>query len=760
MQLSIYRALDRYERQRTIRSVFIASLLATSFVIGTGLVTGVLQLPFFSYHPLRVNSPQYFTINSTVSTDFADFVPYDERFVLNAPVYHVAADLSNVGNLWQFSSLTSAERAMIGRNGFATRQSHYRQITDILIENSKGSIPNLVTSDAVLHAFHVLYDIALRETEAWSLWNLTFHLTSSMLNSSYHQYTQCPEGRWRDAALRNVMFFSVVLRLLDNTTYIPPEVEDEVAVVLDLIAAHAGISADWFQNCPEDWSQYVPRGHYTRSDLLQRYFRAMMFYGRVMFRLQPDPPESPNERGRNETAQAVLISIALTDRVTSLPGQPTGYAVWNATYLPTVFFVGDADDLLPIEYLRIVRQVYGFPVDLQHIDNDELLDTFIEQALTLRSPLILSSPLGDGESLNQTRGLRFMGQRFIPDSYFMWELVYPNVGTPSYPRLMPKGLDVMAALGSRRAWDLLADQRVYANYTEQMERLWALVASLGPEQWTQNLYWLWLYSLLPLLHEKGDGYPLFMRNSAWTDKQLMTALASWTELRHDTILYSKQSYTTVVGMPPPPPVGYVEPLPDLYGRLASLCKMMYDGLNTRSLLSTTIAERLEQLLALLTSLRSISIKELAGLPLTLDEVNIIDDAGHILESIVSLPKEYDPITSDADSWMALIADVHTDPNSGQVLEEAVGNPMVIYAVVPIIVNGHVEVILTRGGTFSYYEFEWPMNDRLTDEAWQSMLDSSEAPDMPSWVSSFVVDEAPIGLTANDAVVLAKRRCLD
>ena len=33
-----------------------------------------------------------------------------------------------------------------------------------------------------------------------------------------------------------------------------------------------------------------------------------------------------------------------------------------------------------------------------------------------------------------------------------------------------------------------------------------------------------------------------MQSDAWLDKQLNTSLGSWTELKHDTILYAKQAY--------------------------------------------------------------------------------------------------------------------------------------------------------------------------------------------------------------------------
>ena len=45
-----------------------------------------------------------------------------------------------------------------------------------------------------------------------------------------------------------------------------------------------------------------------------------------------------------------------------------------------------------------------------------------------------------------------------------------------------------------------------------------------------------------------------------------------------------------------------------------------------------------------------------------------------------------------------------------------------------------EMTELHGAVFSYYEFKQPMNNRLTDEAWQQLLaDPSERPAMPSWL---------------------------
>ena len=729
----LIRAIDTQAKRKMGAIGLGAVLLTASLVLTLNFLGGVWN-PADPADPAGYPITPVFTITETVENDFADFIPYDEEFTLNAPQYSISPGFTNIANMGLFPTLTVEDRQLIANNGFvAVPQSEFKQIHEILSYNYYSDLPSFVSSDAVLHAFHVLYDLALREVETYSFWQLLGVLTESLADSSYAQYIDAPEGRWQDAALRNVMFFSVALTLLDNQTTVPEDVQDAVNQVLALIEAHEGYSDQWFMGYYEDFSQYVPRGHYTRTDILGRFFKAMMWFERVLFRLIPDGNTMPNSRGLNETAQAILLSIALEDEISGLPQGTVGCEIWDAIYQPTVFFVGAADDLLPSEYLSLAHEIYGEDVELQELDNDMLLHEFIQEALAFREPLILSSRIYGIEDFNKTKGLRFMGQRFIPDSYILGQLVYTYVGTQFVPRLMPKGLDVMAAFGSERAWDLLDDQKHYANYIEQMEMLWNATSNISAQEWTKNLYYLWLYSLLPLLIDPGEGYPAFMQSEAWVDKQLMTALGSWTELRHDTILYAKQSYT-VEGISISPLIGYVEPMPRLYARLASLCAMMKSGLEQRFLLSSTTSYRLDALHDFLRSLQEISIKELSGQSLNETEICIIENSGDTLEYITSRPAD-DPLLTDTDEKMAVITDVHTDGNSKTVLEEAVGNPMIIY--VAVYIEG--QVVLTRGGTFSYYEFTQPMNDRLTDEAWQDMLDAGEEPPLPSWLGSFVVN---------------------
>jgi hypothetical protein len=76
-----------------------------------------------------------------------------------------------------------------------------------------------------------------------------------------------------------------------------------------------------------------------------------------------------------------------------------------------------------------------------------------------------------------------------------------------------------------------------------------------------------------------------------------------------------------------------------------------------------------------------------------------------------------------------------------VLELGVGRIDEIHAVVPRIEeDGSITLQVAKGGVFSYYEFPWPMDDRLTDEKWREMLEEGQVPPRPVWISSFYTHE--------------------
>ena len=287
----------------------------------------------------------------------------------------------------------------------------------------------------------------------------------------------------------------------------------------------------------------------------------------------------------------------------------------------------------------------------------------------------------------------------------------------------------MAVMGSARALVILAGEgdTEYVDFTKAFGKLQAEFAAFDTLDWNRNLYWGWLYALKKLTEPLPEGYPSFVRTPAWQDKELNAALASWTELRHDTILYAKQSYTPGETSIPDPPPGYVEPVPEFYGQLLALTRMTRDGLLDLDALSPTAATRLEHLGDLLETLIAIANKQLTGEALSEEDVLFITGFAVQLEAVVLGVSEQGVKTT-------LVADVHTHGLEGLVVEEGVGDVDLIVVACPAPDGS---IYLAAGPTLSYYEFKHPMGDRLTDEAWRSLLASTEAPKRPPWVTTIM-----------------------
>ncbi|MDG6219558.1 MAG: DUF3160 domain-containing protein, partial [Candidatus Thermoplasmatota archaeon] len=305
-------------------------------------------------------------------------------------------------------------------------------------------------------------------------------------------------------------------------------------------------------------------------------------------------------------------------------------------------------------------------------------------------------------------------------------------GVPT--RAFPRGLDVMNVFGSNQAAKILEAEgdTDYDRYESQLAKLQENFSSLNVTQWHRNLYFSWMYALQPLLKPYTDGYPYYMRTDAWEQKNLHTALSSWSALRHDTILYAKQSYTPIRAVSIDPPVGtsgFIEPAVEVYVRLQALTNMTLNGLNSFDVLNTTEQSRLHALVDILDRMIDLSVKELMGTDFTEQDKQFLADIDEALQNTVLG-------VSAKGKETTMVADVHTDTNTHQVLEEGLGYVDMIVVAVP---DESGDLIYAAGPMLSYYEFKHPMDDRLTNELWKDMLASGDIPDKPMWTESFFAE---------------------
>ncbi len=724
-------------------------VLIVLLMAGMIFAAGCIQQPGSNINNLTIGAskPQQ---SESLKPTFASYYEIErENISLKAPSYPLPLELTKTENYEKIQSalnLKDSQANLLKKNGFVVVSWQGDDIVEPYKQMKIMDVPIFVTTDSLLHLYRIQFNELLKNIEEKEFYNDLNEISKAMEAAFTDEYSR-NEGDLKEAAKRNVEYFAVGLKLLDLNATVPGFARADVDAELKLIEGHEGFSGSPIFKYKEDYSQYVPRGHYTGSEELKRYFRAMMWYGRMAFLLKEGYVS--REEARIQTIQASWISSNIDSIKTG--DNKTVAENWNRIYTVTAFFVGVADDLTPYEYRESMLKVFGTFKPAELMDNDKLLNLKAELA-NMSSPKIYGGtgrcviypPITEekvNECFEKSKGMRFMGQKFVPDSYMFQNLVLLEYTGSSNPFTMvvseggpirgfPRGLDIMALLGSQRARDILEKDgdTDYKNYDEKFNALRAEFDAFNESEWTQNLYWSWLYTLKPLLKEYGQGYPTFMQTQAWQDKELNTALASWTELRHDTILYAKQSYTAEYTSLPPQPkpvVGYVEPVPEFYARLLALTKMTRNGLGDLQALGAEDKTRLESLESILSRLLELSKKELENQELTEDDYTFIRSFGKNLDSVVAG-------VDTGGKQTTLVADVHTDINTGKVLEEGTGEVDLILVAYKVP-DGRI--IIGAGPVIPYYEFKQTMQERLTDEKWREML-KKNPPNAPAWTSSF------------------------
>ncbi|MBA7556806.1 hypothetical protein ES705_49526 [subsurface metagenome] len=147
-----------------------------------------------------------------------------------------------------------------------------------------------------------------------------------------------------------------------------------------------------------------------------------------------------------ENIEQTRMAMLLISSFNSTIDTNTVWDYWESIYRPTSFFVGVSDDLTVVEYYKLWNH-YGKP-EGNNLADDNLIKNIIENLKTYPSPRIISMIAGDSPEIDDyTRGMRLMGQRFIPDSYIFQQLVHSKVRD----RLIPKAFDIFYVFGSARA---------------------------------------------------------------------------------------------------------------------------------------------------------------------------------------------------------------------------------------------------------------------------------------------------------------------
>jgi hypothetical protein len=673
-----------------------------------------------------------------------------------------------------------------------------------------SDLPVFISTDALLEAWHRTYDAMLEEIEETYLFNSVGTMLDGMAAQVAAANAAVGNGALRDS-LRDADWFLTVARSLLAGTNQPAVAsvlgqDARVAETLADINGEQLMQVDDFMGFCRvvDFSQFKIRGHYTHSERLGRYFQCVMWLGRI------DVPVAggPFERCSGDLLMASPRELGVAVVFWHLLNQSGQFQTWANMEKIISAFVGLTDSM---NFGQLNGLLAGAGIrslaDVPDVATLSQLQTNIANGAlglqNIRSDWF-GSPLGGAARYALPRTFTVFGQKFVPDSWVFSQTVYDSIlwaqngVTNKVPRRVPGALDAaFAVLGNEQVVPELVAQmkgtfpdtnRPHAMrwrdglpYQHNLAAARAVMDQQTPDAWDSNMYMSWLACLRELSAPTTDTmYPEAMRTRAWAMKTLNTQLASWTHLRHDTILYAKQSYTgggsclypaafveprvefwnrlgrmaartaeLVAGLPYPGSYTYVGPFPPLLDPVTGEEITSRDwGTNTVAL--ETIRNRqvahLQRFASIAARLGDLAAKELAHECFTPDDqqfvgalvVEIRYQGG--LRGCSAGPPTYsgwypklfyrtiywDVTTFDSlygsGANDAIVADVHTDvpdgDDPGSVLHEGIG----LVNLLLIAVDNGADRFICAGPVLSHYEIEvLDAPRRLSDDEWGGIL---------------------------------------
>ena len=723
------------------KKILIASLIGLSLL--TGCKNNKVNLPEKEAAKIELQDTKFLDEmeNKTTYIDYklSDFTP-------SVKDYKVAEDFSNVVNFSKFGKFTEKQKEMLLKNGFVITKPknlenneymeepwnyEFDQIHQIYEDNEYKNLASFVTTDSVTHIFHIFYDGFLRNLEKDELYPKSIDLNKKLLAENISLYDDLQNERLKDLQIKNIAFIASGLKLLGEE---PENLPEEAKTLLDeemKNVSQEGVTKSVISGRDVDFSQLKPRGHYTRSEELKKYFSGTMYFGQVGLFIENDG--KPDE-------DSILQGLLLTH---SIYKNPEILKTWEDLVEPIDFLVESADDLSIREYARTLYGVYGKDFDINKLDDEKNLSSAYKVLSEYPDPQVAGF---------MGKSFRFMPQRAVMDSVLMQNVV--DIARDDKPSDRPiySGLDLMTAFGNEKALEIQKEDPYNSHwdkYKERTDENISTVKKMEDLDWQKNMYRGWLWMLKSYDQKFGEGYPMFMRNDAWERKDLVSALGSFAELKHDTVLYGKAVMAEMGGGGDVEiPKSYVEPNVELYEKLNWLLEFTKVNLKDRQMLSEKYEEKINKFQAMVVKFRDLSIKELQNEPLTGEEISYLLYIGGEMEMLMvdfvqssdenEITSWYE-IENATDRRMPVVVDLmRVVENSvglpkDEIFSIGTGKPMEIFVIYP----HEGKLYMGRGATFSYYEF---LNkNRLTDEDWQKMV-YDEATDFPTWYKDLVTEE--------------------
>lgn len=619
-----------------------------------------------------------------------------------------------------------ATKRCLKQCNFFMRKTNLEQLFNIYETNWKTytNTPSFVTTDLYLQVYHMYFTHLLNELESKAFVPHLSAMVDGMLQSLPKDQNQSDIMKWHDFFQT---YFAVASYLLNEKKIeVPSSMKSIYEEEIKLVE-----SASAFEESPLlgktkiPYMLFKPRGNYTSTEEKKRYFRSMMWLQTICFIMGKE----------GDMQKSLYLAYAYRHAPESVKEH------CRAVFDPVTFLMGEPNNISIVELADMLESKLNIKT-LQDIVNIKDFDLVMQK---------INDHFGTAKMINKkdpTRKIAFMPSRFVIDNYVLTNMVDSTINADF---AFPRGIDVFDALGSPIASSLVEESPVNKTWNDfdktraDMKKYYENYSG-----WNNTMYSKWLESLV-VLQQKKDYFPNFMKTKEWGKKNLNTSLASWAELKHDAILYTEQPLCAEMGggewleLPSPVTVAYLEPNLPFWEKMREMLILNNMILKKINFQDEDIEGVTKELMNEVDFCILISQKEIKGEKLTDEEYKRINFMGSLIENLtyrmIKGPIQYEyMLWSDIktkDRSMPVIADIFTRhienpelcPKNGA-LYAGVGYANELYVLVEI--NG--EVYVTRGASFSYYEFVRSAKDRLTDEQWNNMLHAGKYPSVPDWIS--------------------------
>jgi len=666
----------------------------------------------------------------------------------SAPDYDPSAALGLATIQASPLALNAAELAALGRRGFVlSERQRYPTFTYGYSTLYMADLPLFVSADSILHAVHSSYNDILAAIELASLRpDLDAMLVGMRARLAAGDALPLGAEAGADADL----YTAVALNLLRGEDVAPVAGADagEIrALVAGAMAAEGRRQVRLFGTTrEEDFSQFRPRGHYAEPLELARYFRATMWLGRTDLRILETQRDGSQVFHRRQLVGAYALRALMGDET---------MARWRRIERTVGAFVGEADNMTVDQLDPLLRDLgLTAPAGLAGVSDEAIAAAVRAGAYGTQriASHIMINGTRDGFTLPLSSTFLLLGQRYVLDSHVLSNVVYDRAGGGSVRRMMPDPLDVaFAALGNDQAGALLADELQRYDYARDLHAMRVLADAHPADYWDANLYNRWMRALRTLSPREAlapasaAGLPGIARTEAWGRRLLNTQLASWAELRHDTLLYVKQSYTG--GAVCEFPDAYVDPYPTFYGAIADLARRGEEVVGDLELPDSPQVARIRayfpRLRDVAERLRGMAEHQRTGTPFTAEQMAFINQAVVLERGCVVQGSSgwFPQLYFDNASTVAFdptIADVHTQPTDaagndvGRVLHVGTGNARLMVVTVDTCAGPRAYAGLAS----SYFERVTERYDRLDDMRWSRELNAATPAD-PPWLRDVI-----------------------